>query len=79
MPFRILLGLIAGFCCTVARAAEPPLNVLFLIADDLNNSMGCYGDPLVKTPNLDRLACGAFVLIWPTARSRCAAPAEIPC
>ncbi len=31
-------------------------NVLFLISDDLNNDIGCYGDPLVKTPNIDRLA-----------------------
>jgi iduronate 2-sulfatase len=36
-------------------AAQRP-NVLFLISDDLNNSMGCYDHKLVKTPNLDRLA-----------------------
>jgi uncharacterized sulfatase len=30
--------------------------VLFLIADDLNTAMGCYGHSLVKTPNVDRLA-----------------------
>jgi iduronate 2-sulfatase len=38
-----------------ALAAERP-NVLFIISDDLNNFLGCYGDPLVKTPHLDRLA-----------------------
>ncbi len=32
------------------------MNVLFLIADDLNNLLRCYGDPLANTPNLDRLA-----------------------
>jgi uncharacterized sulfatase len=30
--------------------------VLFIMADDLNNDMGTYGHPIVKTPNLDRLA-----------------------
>lgn len=31
-------------------------NVVFLICDDLNCDLGSYGHPLVKTPNIDRLA-----------------------
>jgi iduronate 2-sulfatase len=31
-------------------------NVLLIMADDLNNDLGTFGHPLVKTPNLDRLA-----------------------
>jgi len=33
-----------------------PMNVLFIMSDDLNTDLGCYGHPLVKTPYLDRLA-----------------------
>ena len=45
------LGLAAG-----SDAAAPRTNVLFIISDDLNNLLGCYGAPRVQTPNLDRLA-----------------------
>ena len=37
-------------------AAAPKKNVLFLVSDDLNNDLGCYGHPQVKSPHLDRLA-----------------------
>ncbi|MEM7143647.1 MAG: sulfatase [Verrucomicrobiota bacterium] len=36
--------------------ASEPLNVLFIICDDLNCDMGLYGHPQVKTPHIDRLA-----------------------
>ena len=46
--------------CTVARAAEPrPINVLFLMTDQHNvQGPGCYGNRIVKTPHLDKLAAG---------------------
>lgn len=57
MPIRILFVLFSLSTCAVASAAEAKrMNVLFLISDDLNNMLGCYGDPLAKTPHIDRLA-----------------------
>ena len=45
-----------AFSASAAKAAESRPNVLFLICDDLNCDLACYGHPQVKTPNLDRLA-----------------------
>jgi len=44
-----------SFADETKSSAKKP-NVLFIIADDLNNCVGTYGHPLVKTPNIDRLA-----------------------
>jgi len=41
---------------TPAGAAASPKNVLFLIPDDMRPVLGCYGHPVVKSPNLDALA-----------------------
>ena len=49
---------VALAACVAAAGAldtERP-NVLFIVSDDLNCLLGCYGDPLAKTPNIDRLA-----------------------
>lgn len=39
----------------VASAAQRP-NILFIAVDDLKPVLGCYGDKMAKTPNMDKLA-----------------------
>ena len=41
---------------TAAMAQPPRPNVLFIAVDDLDCRIGCYGDPIAKTPNIDALA-----------------------
>ena len=38
-----------------AQSKEQP-NILLLVAEDLSNRLGAYGDQVARTPNIDRLA-----------------------
>ena len=63
MP-KTSIGLLAGilgtaFLWSSCSAPQRP-NVLFIAVDDMNNDLGCYGHPFVKSPNLDRLAAGGL-------------------
>jgi uncharacterized sulfatase len=40
----------------VGAAPAPRLKVIYIISDDLNDNQGCYGHPVVKSPNIDSLA-----------------------
>ncbi|WP_395750141.1 sulfatase [Prosthecobacter sp.] len=51
-----LLLLCAIFVADVGAAERLARNVLLIVSDDLTACLGCYGNPVCKTPNLDRLA-----------------------
>ncbi|MBS0208754.1 MAG: arylsulfatase [Planctomycetes bacterium] len=52
----ILTGLLFAFIGLNARAAERPPNVVLIITDDQGyGDLGCTGNPVLKTPEIDRL------------------------
>lgn len=53
--FLLLLALLAA-CLPASAAENPKLNVLLITADDLGVQVGCYGDKVARTPNIDAMA-----------------------
>ena len=59
MLFVVIL--LMGFACAESFAGTRP-NIIFLMADDQNvGSVGCYGNPEVVTPNMDKLGTDGVI------------------
>ena len=57
----LLLAVAGSLAAAPARGAEAP-NFVLIIADDVSfDDIGCYGNAVVKTPNVDRLAAEGLV------------------
>ncbi|MGC9354432.1 MAG: sulfatase-like hydrolase/transferase [Mariniphaga sp.] len=59
MNLKLMKGIVL-FCMltltTILYARDKP-NVVLIIADDVSwNDIGCYGNDVVKSPHIDRLA-----------------------
>lgn len=57
--FKTFLGLGAASLLAANSIAQQPLkrpNILWISTEDMSPHLGCYGDPVAKTPNIDKLA-----------------------
>lgn len=55
MKYLTLFLLLVSIGCTKSIEQKP--NIIYLMSDDQNfGSLGCYGNPEVSTPNIDKLA-----------------------
>jgi iduronate 2-sulfatase len=52
----LCLSLSAGAVALGVPASPARPNVLFIAIDDLKPKLGCYGDTVIQTPHIDRLA-----------------------
>jgi len=51
----MLVLAVISFPCVFAKAADRP-NILWITAEDMSPTLGCYGDQYATTPNIDTLA-----------------------
>lgn len=78
-----ILGVLAAFLpiypgkianCSETRSVP---NIVFILADDLGyGDLGCYGQKIVATPNLDRMATEGTRFTQAYAGSSCCAPSR---
>ncbi|MHC4629038.1 MAG: arylsulfatase [Planctomycetota bacterium] len=72
------LPVLTALVWTFAGPADgKPPNIIFIMADDLGyGDLGCYGQTLIKTPNIDRLAAQGIRFTQAYAGSTVCAPSR---
>ena len=64
IPMKPILAYLSLFILLACQPKEQspetsnlkPPNIIWLVAEDISPALGCYGDSLAKTPNIDKIA-----------------------
>jgi N-sulfoglucosamine sulfohydrolase len=72
ITFKHFLGISAASLLVSNSSAQEPVkrpNIIWISTEDLSPHIGCYGDPVAKTPNIDKLASRGirFTNVYTTA------------
>ena len=76
----MIVGLaVVYFCGAIPTYADAPIkNVLFIVSDDLKASvLGCYGNTVCQTPNIDELARSGLVFNRAYCQGTLCAPSRL--
>ncbi len=78
--FALATGLISIFllpACQPENAKDNKPNIIYILADDLGYSdLGCYGQQIIKTPNIDKLAAEGMKFTHHYAGTNICAPSR---
>jgi len=74
-----LLGVAAGFLigCNSPKKTDQKPNIIFIMADDLGyGDLSCFGQKVIKTPNLDQMAAEGIMFTQHYAGNTVCAPSR---
>lgn len=60
----VAIVLLTALCAPSEVALAAPKNIILFVADDLGRQLGCYGDKVARTPQLDSLAADGTRFEW---------------
>ena len=61
---------------SLGHSAEKRPNILWIVGENFSNDLGCYGQPNVATPHLDKLAAEGIRYTHAFATSPVCAPSR---
>lgn len=74
--YLLLGGAALGAANALAQHADKP-NIIFILCDDMGyGDLGCYGQPFISTPNIDRMAAEGMRFTQAYAGSPVSAPSR---